>query len=933
LAPSVTPTVTLQEGPEEAPPNIGASIGRFLVLEVIGMGGMGMVLSAFDPQLDRKVALKILRGAVDRREALLSEARAMARLQHPNVVAVHEVDTIDGVSLLVMEHVVGRTMRAWLAEEKRSWREIVQMFRGAGAGLSAAHRVGLVHRDIKPDNMLVGFDGRPRVADFGLAFHQEGGTAGYMPPEEVGDARADQFSFCVSLWEALHGAKPTPDPALPTDKRVPLRIDRALARGLSRRPEDRWSSMDELLSALQPHQQRPFWVAWVTAVVLAALAAFAVGKRGADVERCDGGDALIARTWDDPTRTRVRDAFRRTNAPYADATFRLVDRSLTTRTRNWATAHREACEATKVRHEQSDALLDLRMQCLRKAKAELGALVSAFASIDRTGLNRAAQEAALDDAVAACSDLEALTARRARPLDPQAAKIMVHLEDETARIDALDRLGRWKEAMVTGHALVATSRVVGDSASTGAALFTLGLTQLHLSDIDAALRSFYEAARFAGDAKDDLLLARIWSGAVFAHGVGRHRYGEAEAFYRVGLAALQRVGNPGRVLAQLYSDWASTLQDRGDFLDALPLRLLALIVRVKVGGERSFTVAVSLADIAATLDFLGRPGPATPFLREALSIAEEVLGPDHPVTATIVQNFGALLTNQRRHIEAAPYYQRALDLRLRVLGPDNPQVANSLIGLANTRVTEHRFAEARDLVGRARAIYQRSGHGRSDAEAMVLLGTIAQREGKLAEAHRLFQEAMVGMSKEGDESYDLIAVNRSDAEVLLGDGKISQARTAMDRALAIEKATAGADYSERMETLRVMGNLLLAERRGSEARTAFREAIRLGEKQFGAADPALGSVWIGLSEAQRATGDEPGALISAERAVVIAAGGDVELLVEAKLALAEAAWRTGDRGKALRVAQEARAALHGVTYPTIVRPRLEAWFRAHPSPR
>jgi hypothetical protein len=271
----------------------GASISRYVVRGVLGAGGMGVVYEALDPELDRHVALKLLRRRTADHELpkarLLREAKAMARLQHPNVVTVFDAGEHEGHVFVAMEKVDGRTLSRWLAEGRRSWLEVVRVFLEAGRGLAAAHAVGLVHRDFKPDNVLVGSDGRVRVTDFGLAqdggrirgsaalatstFSQSSalaGTPAYMAPEQIlgqpTDARADQFAFCVSLYQALFGERPftgrTFDELVetigraelqraPAGTRVPPRIFELLLKGLQRRPDDRFASLDALLMQLE----------------------------------------------------------------------------------------------------------------------------------------------------------------------------------------------------------------------------------------------------------------------------------------------------------------------------------------------------------------------------------------------------------------------------------------------------------------------------------------------------------------------------------------------------------------------------------------------------------------------------------------------------------------------------------------------------------
>src|SRR5215471_3993629 len=224
----------------------GAVVGRFRLLGELGTGGMGIVFAAYDPELGRKVAIKLVRpetsvtvSASEGRERLLREARAMAQISHPNVIAVHEVGTFAEQVFIAMEYVEGSTLSKWLSEKNRPWREVLAMFVQAGRGLAAAHSGGILHRDFKPENVLVGNDGRARVVDFGLArladadgqslsataVHQRAmldvtltqrgrivGTLAYMSPEQLMakgvDQKTDQYSYCVALFQGLYGALP-----------------------------------------------------------------------------------------------------------------------------------------------------------------------------------------------------------------------------------------------------------------------------------------------------------------------------------------------------------------------------------------------------------------------------------------------------------------------------------------------------------------------------------------------------------------------------------------------------------------------------------------------------------------------------------------------------------------------------------------------------
>ncbi len=278
----------------------GTTVGRYVLLEVVGAGGMGVVYTAYDPDLDRKIAIKLIRQGKGARgysrARLLREAQAMAKVTHPNVVTVLDVGTIDGgVSgaaplFVAMEYVVGSDLSAWLEAEPRDWRRVLDMFRAAGRGLAAAHRSGLVHRDFKPSNVLVGQRDRVCVADFGIAGSADErswgqlstvsvsdepaltrrgaimGTPRYMSPEQragaATDPRTDQFSFAVALAEAVCGEHPFRngfDQSVDLGagaKRLPHRMRRALLKALSIDPEQRYRSMDGLLAGLDASPRR-----------------------------------------------------------------------------------------------------------------------------------------------------------------------------------------------------------------------------------------------------------------------------------------------------------------------------------------------------------------------------------------------------------------------------------------------------------------------------------------------------------------------------------------------------------------------------------------------------------------------------------------------------------------------------------------------------
>jgi hypothetical protein len=321
------------------------TLGRYQIGERLGAGGMGQVFRAHDPQLNREVAIKILHPGGDTgsqarelEQRLLREAQAMARLSHTNLAIVHDVGSDRGEVFLAMELIDGETLRAWL-QRPRPWRDALAALIAAGRGLAAAHSAGVIHRDFKPDNVLVARDGTVKVVDFGLARgvgERDGasaeqrradvlqssmtvtgavmGTPAYMAPEqqigEPTDASADQFSLAVSIYEGIYGARPFPQgalaafragaeraPAPPADRGVPPAVFDVLVRGLAREPEDRYPSVTAFLDALvaaappeRPRRRRVVPIAIAAGVVIAGGGALAIWQLRDD----DGGPGVPA---------------------------------------------------------------------------------------------------------------------------------------------------------------------------------------------------------------------------------------------------------------------------------------------------------------------------------------------------------------------------------------------------------------------------------------------------------------------------------------------------------------------------------------------------------------------------------------------------------------------------------------------------------------
>src|SRR5262245_30084175 len=370
LVEDLLPTPADRADPARLAP--GTRVGPYRILDGLGAGGMGEVYRAHDARLGRDVAVKVLAAAGASADALLEEARALARLSHPNVIAVFDVGAIGERTFLAMELVDGTTLRRWLDVRPRSWREVRHVMLQAGRGLAAAHAGGLVHRDFKPENVLVDADGRARIADFGLACASGTvdshvvGTPAYMAPEQIrggaGDAKSDQFSFCVTLHEAVYGGLPGTAQA---SRRAPSRLHAILERGLGEDPATRYPAMRDLLDALDREPRRGWLAAGaLAAAATAALAVFAPSRDPAPPCAASSGWAGV---WDPARKAIVRAAF--VGPPYAVAAWNSVERTLDAYAARWSAVHDAVCAEPQIE------VLAPRLACLDQRRLRVAALV------------------------------------------------------------------------------------------------------------------------------------------------------------------------------------------------------------------------------------------------------------------------------------------------------------------------------------------------------------------------------------------------------------------------------------------------------------------------------------------------------------------------------------------------------------------------------
>ena len=804
----------------------GDEVGRFVVLEKVGEGAMGVVYAAFDPQLDRRVALKLL--TADRaRDRLLREARAMAKLSHPNVVTVFEVGEYEGDVWIAMELVEGVTLREWMVREP-STQKVLDVFRAAGRGLAAAHRQGLVHRDFKPDNVLLDADERVKVTDFGLARAEPGeieisgetdvavtrtgallGTPAYMAPEqlrgEVADARSDQFGLCVALWEALHGERPfegrdveslaksiDAGPRKPR-RPVPRRVHAAILRGLRTDPTERHLDVDALLAELEPRRTRTMGV--LAAAAILGFVGLGVAASAPGEQPCAASESALSEVWNDASADRVRAAFV-LSAPnfgqsMADAAIADIDAWVS----EWSEQRVSACEATHVRHEQSEALMDRRMGCLDRARDALQALSDAFGRADASLVAGAldAVEALPDPG--ACADTERLS----RALVPAPA-IASRVRESFARLDAIALRITAAEHAAALSDLDALALPdfppLQSRAHRERARALLGLGRYE----DARERA-YEALWAAEAVSGDLDAAESW--LLLAQIAGeRGRYDDADHLSRHARAAVDRAGGPTRMAARLENLLGVLATKRGALDEAEQHLTRALRQREREHGNAHPAVARVLTNLGNRARLAEDFDEALALHRRALEIDRAALGAEHPAVGRHLHNIGGVLRMQGALDEARETYLEALRVKREALG-NHPETARTLNSLGLVAVAQSDGAEARRRYEESLAIFVAAEHG-DEGLVRLNLAILDDDEDRFDDALRHLERAeAIDLVRFGEESESVAHIRLTRADVLLGLGRLDDARDSLASGAALARAVGDADQLEKAEALRL----------------------------------------------------------------------------------------------------------------------------------
>ncbi|WP_224363235.1 protein kinase domain-containing protein [Hyalangium versicolor] len=886
----VTPPTQLAPRPPESPaPQLelqrGTTVGRFLILHAAGTGGMGTVHAAYDPELDRKVALKFLHAPggtplVENAQArLLREAQATARVSHPNVITLYDVGLHEGHVYMAMEYVEGSTVSEWLKAAPRSWREVLAVFRAAGQGLAAAHAAQLVHRDFKPSNVLIGKDGRVQVTDFGLArlatsredaatqeslelltkvpagtpprLHealtrtgQIVGTLQYMAPEQLrgaaADARSDQFSFCAALYFALFGQRPfeprrmldalkqtrTRDTAEPqtaplpsssrrerksfwtgsreaTDKlppliqepprepRIPGWLKQAVMRGLSLSPEDRFASMEELLTHLSGPRSttQRLWAAAIVGVIALVAYPLAFHELFTQPDPCAGAERKLAGAWDSTTQERIQRAFLASGRPYAASTWETMRKALDGYAERWARMQTQVCQATHERMQTADTGLAARQDCLEQRRVQMEALAQVLAQADGRMVDRAQDSLGALPALERCADVEALTRTVRPPTTSEAQAKVQDLQARLARVRALGTTGKHAEALALAEPLLAEARELKHAPLLAEALHEVASYRAKTGDAKTVTSLLLEAWWAAEAGREDALRAEMASELAYQVGFMEANSQGGRQWGRHSQAVLERMGGDDALQADLQLRLSAVAAREGQFAETKDLIERALALNDRVRGPRHPKRTYLLTNLGNAYTDLGQPQRGRELLEEALSLHDQLFGVGHPGSIVIRINLASVLTllkdfqgaqhQLEQVIAAAPAsigaghvltghahrllgsnfleagqfaealqaHEKALAILEKALGADHPDVGLVLCNIGQVHVKQHQARTALPYLERSLAIGNPNASLLAEtrfalAQALMELGRSPERVRELArQAREDFQAA------------------------------------------------------------------------------------------------------------------------------------------------------------------------------------------------
>jgi len=842
------------------------TIGRYRVEDMLGRGAMGVVYEAWDEELQRTVAVKLISrdAEVGRAEhRFRREALALAKLAHPNVVTVHEVGLHEGRLFIAMELVRGQTLDVWLRGESRTWQDTLDVFAQAGRGLDAAHRAGLVHRDFKPANCIVGESGRVRVLDFGLArgaadlldedaaatfptassldvsVTRTGATIGtpaYMAPEQLRggevSAASDQFSFCVALYEALEGVRPFAGKCIVDIHRnievgrlqrgatsAPEELLHIVERGLSLAPGDRWPTVAALIDALmdvperRSRRLRRWWMASAGAVAVAA-----VGVSMTPQEPCKS--LPTSRVWSAQRRASLEGAMG------DSAAWRTLDDEVTRWSRAWTDAHAAACKAARVEERTTELVLTRQRACLEQREKTVDALLDALSRSasprvhggDAVRLLPTLEDCRSTDATVGVegpppgSAADVDTARNL--LDQSVASLMLGDVEKAATLaEAADRV-----AEKVGHAPL--------RADVGLLRGRIGRER----DPDAGaafLRAAFkhgESSAYDAAAADAALLLALVS-------LDRDDAQSARRWWDVAEAKLERTAAGPQRRTRLSSVEALISLRVGDVEAADVASADALRYCAEASGDTSLLCADVLATRARVVEGTRSPDEAEVAHGQALQALRGLLGPMHPSVGVALLNRGLFRMEVGYLDAAAADFDAALPLL------DAAELPRVVAQLWMARAQLDSMRGELDLATLERADEILGAYPADDpqrAEYEAVLAAFYLRSKRAARALEIY-ERLLGVHQRTSEPIPaVVAMDHSNiGECLIELGRLAEARARFDLSLDRLETAVSSDDPRLSYPLTGLGRVLLEQGRNADAQQVLERSLAIATEHPG----------------------------------------------------------------------------------------------------
>jgi tetratricopeptide (TPR) repeat protein len=932
----------------------GSKFGRYVILDHIGAGGMGVVMSAYDPQLDRRVALKLLASSLIEEQArlrLLREAQAMAQLSHPNVVPVYDAGSVEDRVFITMEFVEGLTLRAWLDGESRPWTEVLQTMRSAGLGLQVAHEAGLVHRDFKPDNIMVGNDGRVRVLDFGLARGEavdgelvkgetaersperaqgeralstplttDGaflGTPAYMPPEQLEglpvDARADQWSFCATLYEALYGSRPFEAETVaasflamhngdlrpaPRSSPVPDSVFAAIARGLELDPGARHPSMAALLDALElratGRRGRLVVAGAGASAAIAGMLWWTVAAEPEDDPACASRASAASEVWSARTQQAGADAFASSTVGFRDEAWARSSDRIDAYVTAWNDEAGRACRASTPDTAEVDAL---RNRCLDDRLRRLRAVVDAFADAN-DDVVRGAIETVFDlPPVASCADTVGLLAAVRPPDDPATRAELERLEDDLENAAVQELSADYAKGRKLAQAVVDQARELGHDPFTAQALLAAATFDRKQGHSEAARDACIEAFELAAAARDDQGAAKIASDLVFVLGYELRSNDAAQAWTTVAATMVARAGQAQQATgASLHNALGNVAFAQGEYERARAEFAAALEIWEALPGDHPVRRATALSNLGAAYSTLGRTDDAYDHHRRALELREATFGPEHPDVAVSLGHLGTAELGRGNLESARELQERGLAIKRVTLPPDHPSIGASATNLGGL------LLQMGDSEGGVAVL----------EDALELYLSNRPKHPTVADILSLLAQAYANL------------------------GRNDQSEAAFRRALELQRQLLGPEHPTVANTLGNLSELLRRVGRPEDALPLGEQSLAIRTAALGPDHSAVGQSWYVLSSVYGDLGRRTDALDAADKAQAIAEqhGRDEFQLARRRMDLAKLRWRLDeDRATARRViANAVEVMAKSPERETELQADARAWLQAHPAP-